>query len=85
MMNIGPELDIESLNNIIVNSILNAAEKHIPKVKEKLKRDNNFDAQTVEVLKTRGDAIALYATSGGGAIGVVAINTPQKNTWKWKN
>lgn len=53
MMNIGPELDIESLNNIIVNSILNAAEKHIPKVKEKLKRDNNFDAQTVEVLKTR--------------------------------
>ena len=53
MMTLEPELDITALNNIIERTVIEAAEKYIPKSSEKLNRDSNFDAQIVEVLKTR--------------------------------
>ena len=63
MMTLEPELDITALNNIIERTVIEAAEKYIPKSSEKLNRDSNFDAQIVEVLKTRnfwGKRFRLY-------------------------
>ena len=51
--NLGPELNIENLSEILTTMILKAANKAIPKSKEILKRDANLPGEIVEVLKCR--------------------------------
>ena len=53
MRNLGSEMSIENLNEKIETSLKNAAERFIPRAKEKIGRDTNFDKTIVEVLKTR--------------------------------
>ena len=51
--NLGPELNIENLSEILTTMILKAANKAIPKSKEILKRVANLPGEIVEVLKSR--------------------------------
>ena len=53
MKNLASEMTIEELNEKIETTLKEAAETFIPRSKEKINRDNNFDQYIVEILKTR--------------------------------
>jgi hypothetical protein len=51
--NIGEEMLIDDLNDVIIEAIKKASESHIPKSKEKMDRNVNFPLSVVQILETR--------------------------------